>query len=273
MFSALRNRLHVSPTTVIATLALVFAMTGGAYAAKKYLITSTKQISPSVLKQLQGKAGANGASGAPGGAGPQGPAGAQGPAGPKGDAGNAGSNGAPGTDGKSVTGEPIAAGGACGEGITGVKYTLNAASTNVCNGKNGTTGFTATLPSGATETGTWWVAGNGEVHQDFPISFPIPLSQADATAITVHYEREGIDEDPACLGTTAVPAAEEGTICFYASEAADEGGGKPAVFRPDFSNPESEPGVGTTGALLQTEELSAGKHIGGSFAVTAPSAH
>ena len=35
MFSAIRRQMHVSPATVIATLALVFAMTGGAYAASK----------------------------------------------------------------------------------------------------------------------------------------------------------------------------------------------------------------------------------------------
>jgi len=35
---------HFNATTVIATLALVFAMTGGAFAAARYLITSTKQI-------------------------------------------------------------------------------------------------------------------------------------------------------------------------------------------------------------------------------------
>ena len=81
MFSAIRRRLRLSPATVIAGLALVFAMTGGAYAAKKYLITSTKQISPSVLKQLQGKAGAAGAPGAAGAQGAQGPAGPAGPAG------------------------------------------------------------------------------------------------------------------------------------------------------------------------------------------------
>ena len=42
---------------VAATLALVFAMSGGAPAANHYLITSTNQISPKVLKELK-KAGA-----------------------------------------------------------------------------------------------------------------------------------------------------------------------------------------------------------------------
>ena len=55
MFSAIRRRIHFSPATVIATLALVFAMTGGAYAASKFLITSTKQISPKVLKSLRAR--------------------------------------------------------------------------------------------------------------------------------------------------------------------------------------------------------------------------
>ena len=42
MFERVRRR--VSYANVAATLALVFAMTGGAYAAKQYVITSTKQI-------------------------------------------------------------------------------------------------------------------------------------------------------------------------------------------------------------------------------------
>src|SRR5450759_3972001 len=97
MFSAIRTRIHLTPSTVIATLALVFAMTGGAYAASKYLITSTKQISPKVLKSLKGKAGkpgANGAQGLAGAAGPQGPGGA---AGAKGAPGAAGGGGKAGT--------------------------------------------------------------------------------------------------------------------------------------------------------------------------------
>lgn len=77
---------------VIAVFALVFAMAGGAYAAKKYVITSTGQIKPSVLKALKGgtgPAGAVGAKGDPGAAGPTGQAG------PKGDAGQTGATGAP----------------------------------------------------------------------------------------------------------------------------------------------------------------------------------
>jgi len=61
-----------SAPTVLALLALFFALGGTAIAAKHYLITSTSQIKPSVLKQLQGKAGP------PGPGGPAGPAGVNG---------------------------------------------------------------------------------------------------------------------------------------------------------------------------------------------------
>jgi hypothetical protein len=37
----------------VAALALVFAMSGGAYAASRYVITSTKQISLEVLESLK----------------------------------------------------------------------------------------------------------------------------------------------------------------------------------------------------------------------------
>jgi hypothetical protein len=74
-------RRHLSFANVVATLALVFAMSGGAYAAKHYLITSTKQIKPSVLDSLRGKQGPKGAAGATGIAGPKGD---RGPAGPPG---------------------------------------------------------------------------------------------------------------------------------------------------------------------------------------------
>jgi len=59
-----------SPTTVIALLALFFALGGAAVAAKHYLITSTSQIKPSVLKSLRGKTGAAGKVGPQGLTGP-----------------------------------------------------------------------------------------------------------------------------------------------------------------------------------------------------------
>src|ERR1700712_1050053 len=45
-------RRHLSYANVTATLALVFAMSGGALAAKHYLVTKTNQISPKVLKSF-----------------------------------------------------------------------------------------------------------------------------------------------------------------------------------------------------------------------------
>jgi hypothetical protein len=83
-------RRRISYANVAATLALVFAMSGGALAASHYLINSTKQISPKVLKKLKGNTGKKGATGATGPAGPTGPTGATGATGGTGPAGKNG---------------------------------------------------------------------------------------------------------------------------------------------------------------------------------------
>lgn len=72
-------------------------MSGGALAAQHYLLTSTKQISPKVLRQLKGHRGAKGARG------PQGLQGAQGPQGIQGPAGAIGATGATGPPGGQVS--------------------------------------------------------------------------------------------------------------------------------------------------------------------------
>jgi hypothetical protein len=72
---------------VTATLALVFAMSGGALAANHYLIHSTKQISPKVLKKLHGARGRTGPNGLIGPQGVKGDTGGRGPRGPEGEPG------------------------------------------------------------------------------------------------------------------------------------------------------------------------------------------
>jgi hypothetical protein len=254
MFSAIRKRL--TPATVIATIALVFAMSGGAYAAGKYLITSTKQISPKVLKSLQGRAGARGATGLQGPAGapgvgtpgPQGPAGA---AGPKGDTGATGAPGAPGTNGKNGT-----------------------------NGKEGSP-WTAggTLPSGKTETGIWSDSAELGAHQPAQISFPIPLAEplawsegkAGEPENQVHYVNQlgnevptsgkELSSHPACPGTVEKPEATAGNLCIYA-HAASPTGSNENIINP-AGGATSGMGAATTGALLDAAEAR------GTWAVTA----
>ncbi len=173
MFSGIRK--HLTYTNVVVTLALVFAMSGGAYAASRYVLTSTKQISPKVLKALQGKAGAGGAQGVAGPAGATGPVGAQGPAGGSGEKGEKGDPGAPGTPGTSVTAKGIAPGGECEAG--GVKLTPGG---KVCNGSPWTAG--GTLPKGRTESGAYASAmienAFHVVEGRAAISFVIPLPSA-----------------------------------------------------------------------------------------------
>src|SRR3954454_16165641 len=71
-------RRRLSPSLIVAVLALAVAL-GGTAGAASYIITSTKQIKPSVRSALKGNRGPRGYVGDPGLQGAQGP---QGPAGP-----------------------------------------------------------------------------------------------------------------------------------------------------------------------------------------------
>ena len=86
-------RRHITYANAAATLALIFAMSGSALAANHYLIESTTQISPKVLKKLRGASGKKGATGATGSLGASGTAGASGKDGAAGKEGHEGKEG------------------------------------------------------------------------------------------------------------------------------------------------------------------------------------
>jgi hypothetical protein len=197
MLSRIRKRFTY--TNFALTIALIFAMTGGAYAAGKYVISSTKQISPKVLKSLQGKPGKAGANGAIGATGPAGATGPTGPAGATGKEGPAGKEGAVGPKGET---------GPAGK-----------------DGTNGTTGFTETLPKGKTLKGEWDVfatAAGADQQAVNSVSFGIPLSEQP----TAHFVRAPTSEEegehkfptpPAgCIGNVQEPGAERGQLCVFA---------------------------------------------------------
>jgi hypothetical protein len=169
-------RRHLSYANVIATFALLFAMSGGALAANQYLLTSTKQISPSVVKKLKGRTGAQGKTGATGAAGAPGATGATGPQGSKGTDGTNGTNGT--------------------------------------NGVNGKDGFSAlsTLPSGASESGDFGLyTANTSGFLVTADSFPIPLA-ATIPASNVVYDESNTVGVTHCSGPGH---ADPGFLCLY----------------------------------------------------------
>ena len=91
-----------SPAVIVAIVALVIALGGTAIAANRYIITSTSQIKPSVLRALHGARGAVGPPGKDGAIGPQGLQGSAGSPGSPGATGPPGETGAPGTPGSSI---------------------------------------------------------------------------------------------------------------------------------------------------------------------------
>lgn len=251
MFSTIRR--HFNYTTVAATLALVFAMSGGAYAAGKYLITSTKQISPKVLKALAGKTGPAGLAGKAGANGSNGSNGAQGPAGEK---GAPGTNGAQGPAGESVTGKEVKKTETTCEKRGGASYTLAGKTEDVCNGKEGSP-WTAggTLPAGKTETGVWSVTtSGGEVAAyvsppETAISFTIPLEKALGEKEVHYVGKEG--NGTTCPGNAAEPRAEEGNLCIYEEETSGVVKPAPPVAETYIIKPSAfELGTGTAGAVV-----------------------
>jgi hypothetical protein len=150
-------RRHLSYANVVATLALVFAMSGGALAASHYLITKTSQIKPSVLKKLK----------APGATGPAGAAGAAGAPGAQGVVGNEGKQGSKGELGKNGAtnvvvrfGEGTAANTAVGEATANCNAGERATGGGPQLWNGGDTGNdyldSMPVPSGTGETPTGW---------------------------------------------------------------------------------------------------------------------
>jgi hypothetical protein len=231
MFSRIHEKLGTAGF-VISIVALIAALTGGAYAAgalspkiKKQITKESKKFSKKFSKQFA----------IPG---PQGATGATGAAGAKGDAGAAGAQGAPGAPG--------------GPGPEGSPWTAG-----------------GVLPEGETESGTWsyGLTANNSL-QLVDISFVIPLEAPP----TIHYIQvngkekvigeEGLEEidQPDCPGEVTEPAAAPGALCLYAEqEVAVAFAGHPS-FTHSYSS-------GAVVGILPSESSS---RAHGTWAVTAP---
>jgi hypothetical protein len=257
VLSFVRSRL--SWTHGVAVLALMLALSGGAYAAGRFVITSTKQISPKVLKALKGKPGPRGASGAAGASGTTGPGGPQGPAGPAGAPGKPGEKGAQGVPGE--RGE---------EGPPGSPWSVG-----------------GTLPSGKSEKGAWAfgpIAAEALPSSEIQVataSFTIPLKAA-LSASEVHYidpagkevvfEEEELKEktSTACTGSVSDPVAEAGNLCVYAAEETGAVSFDGFISNPAAAGTAPEEGAGTTGAVLFVQRTGSEVRLRGTWAVTAP---
>ena len=239
---------------IVAVIALVAALGGTTLAASGALTGKQKKEVEKIAKKFAGKPGVPGTAGANGTNGKDGTTGAN------------GSNGAPG---ESVTITNIAAGGECGPGVTGTKFSNVTGSGKACNGKNGTTGFTETLPAGKTETGTFSAQApeGGEVL--VPISFTIPV-EGEASITESHFIKQGGTPPPGCEGgTVKAPSAEPGNLCVFSGE------GESNVSNVLIGNVNGsfEPPLGGPGSLMLVAMKEEGGGAGqdyGSWAVTAP---
>jgi hypothetical protein len=280
MLSALRKQ--ITPATILAFVALVFAITGGAFAASgtggnapakanassthSTLVASASKAKPKAKAGPRGPAGAKGATGATGPAGAPGPAGATGPGGPQGAQGPAGTNGMNGTNGE--------------KGEKGLKGTTGEKGPE---GALGTAGVT--LPSKASETGVFVLgetpetggASLGKIAISFTIPLAAPLDNVSGCGTTgkpacaVHIF-EGSTLPTGCTATIANGKitelkAEPGNLCIHLSA------GSAHVTASEllpFDLETEEEGAGRTGTILATGVIPAEASAQGTWVVTAP---
>jgi hypothetical protein len=286
MFSWIRRR--CSYANVVATFALFFAMTGGALAAGHYLITSTKQIKPSVLKSLAGKAGPAGPAGTAGAVGAKGESGAsgtgtpgveghegkEGKEGPKGKEGKEGPEGKEGLPGVIHPGETLASGAsetgmwaASGSGDRGGLCVPEAEGAPVITREGGSSG----CPTGYTleELGSLAV---GAISFTIPLAAPLGEHEVSYVAYQGHVAGH-------CEGSFEEPTAEPGNLCVY--EGPDRLNALGGVVEPDLADVGNGSGALKTGAIVVAipENPSGGGIVheepvfaSGSWAVTAPAA-
>jgi hypothetical protein len=267
MFKRFKQRLEASgPGVTLAVIAMVLALTGGAFAAAGKLTGPQKKEVEKIAKKIAKKVAKPGKPGAIGPAGPAGKDGAN---------GTNGTNGKDGTNGKSVVVNSEPKGLNCKEGGASVEVSGEPATKKfACNGLEGKAGeegspWTAggTLPPGATETGVWTFTGNvGDkkgIHVS--LSFPIPLAE-NLGESRVHVWKDA-DFATNCQGGYVEPKATPGNLCVYISALESTDGTKFAGIFPveNFG----ERGASTMGALLFFEPPTSEEASGtGTFAVT-----
>lgn len=257
LLTRLSSRLKAnSPGMVIAVVALLVALTGGALAASGKLTKQQVKEVKKIAKSYQGT-------------GPKGATGPQGPQGPAGSPGSEGKQGSAGSPGKSVVVSEIPLGSEpeCnGNGGAFVEEEGAASGIEVCNGEAGSPWAPEnSLPPNATETGAWAMTGTtaDSAGVRVPISFPVQLAAGHAlTEEHVH-----IVEAPteACPGTAAAPSAEPGELCVYVSNL--------GVIETEFLAIDKvtaeESGANRTGAMLVFKAPTGNASASGTFAVTA----
>jgi hypothetical protein len=288
MYSRFRDKFGTAGL-IISVIALVAALSGGAYAAQQSLNGKQKKEVNKIAKKAakKGPKGAKGDAGAPGTPGPVGPAGANGTNGAPGNDGAPGKDGAPG-QGVTTADATI---GECEEG--GVKITSASGTETICNGEIGEPGPAGapwvpdnTLPSEATLTGTWAFGKltgipAGSPGALAPISFSIPLA-AELGAGQVHYINEAgkeveineleepVETDPTeCLGSVANPTAETGNLCIYTNKAQGAFLSNFSIVKPNAGG-FSVKAVGKAGGFLNAIVIAANAFGNGTYAVTAP---
>jgi len=265
------------PGLIVAVIAMIVALSGGAFAASGGLTGKQKKevkaISKSEATKLQGT-------------GPAGPQGPQGPSGPKGDSGVAGSNGSNGVGVTSTeSAGPLDVSHCTGLGATGQggsKFVSANATTYACNGKQGEEGLEGpegpegpegapwpaggTLPPGEMETGSWAFAATpaDTAGVRIPLSFAIPLD--GPLEGHVHYQFDG-DFFTSCEGGAEFPNPKAGELCVYVSTAESP---EEITFEGIFSSSFAEVGASPQGAVLKFSAPTVNTSGGGTFAVRAP---